>query len=143
MSSWLSAAATQVLHQMQELRQLPPALPNQVYHISQAGYCHLDSWGLELCFPRSLPPPVGCKHFCAVWLLVALDLAQEMVPRTTRQQRQLHLQNKQGLVEGQQRQVWEFYSVPGTSVSSSLDKTFLLSPPKGRTYGCLQKSGGS
>lgn len=34
MCHWLSAAATQVLHQMQELRQLPPALPNQVYHAS-------------------------------------------------------------------------------------------------------------
>lgn len=43
MSSWLPAVATQVLQQMQELRQLPPALPNQVYHIpnvSVASWIH-------------------------------------------------------------------------------------------------------
>lgn len=82
---------------------------------------------------------MGSKHFVTVGILLALELDEEMFPRPTRQEVKLNFQNKQELVEDQQRQAWEFYFVPGTNVSSSLDKTCLLPLPKGKIGVCSEK----
>lgn len=124
-SSWF-AGATQILHWLQEIKQLPPALLNCLPPLLS---WLLPAWFLGLGALFSLISNTTCRTqilYCG-----ASGVSRVRSGKVSKAHQAINRSpffNKQELVEGQQRHVWEFYFAPGTSVSSFLDNTFLFPP---------------